>query len=136
MGNTHRSVTILVPNENIRHALSSAFDSGGVRYWMHLGDEHGVKNARKDLPRSLTNKWSPHTWLPLSEFGSVDCIEVDEDSGKEIRHILDLHAIRCGLKVMAEKFPHYFAGLLRGSGDMETGDVFVQCCLFGDTKYG
>lgn len=135
MSNTHKIVTVNVPNESIRHVLSSAFDSGGVRNWMQIGGEHGRKEARKDLPRSLTYKWSSYTWIPLSEFGSVCCIEVDETTAEETRHTLDLAAIRRGLKVLAEKYPHQFADMIKDSGDMHTGDLFVQCCLFGEEKY-
>ena len=92
------------------------------------------KEAKQDLSRGLTDKWSPATWLPLSEFGSVECIEFDGD-GREIKHLLDSFAIRRGLQVFVEQYPHHFADMLLENGDMITGDVFVQCCLFGEVKY-
>lgn len=136
MNNTHKHVTIAVPNEKIRDVLSCAFESGGVNYWMRRGKEVGKREAKRDLERDLTAKSSACCWLPLSEFGAVGCLEVDEDTGVETLHVLDLAAIRRGLAVMIEKYPRRFADILDGDDcDMHTGDLFVQCCLFGDEKY-
>jgi len=37
---------------------------------------------------------------------------------------------------MAEKYPRHFHNFLEENDDAETGDVFIQCCLFGEIVYG
>jgi len=38
--------------------------------------------------------------------------------------------------VMAKKEPRHFADFLKEDYDETTGDVFLQCCLFGEVIYG
>ena len=45
-------------------------------------------------------------------------------------------ALKKGLQVMADKYPSHFADLLAENDDACTGDVFLQCCVFGDAIYG
>jgi hypothetical protein len=44
-------------------------------------------------------------------------------------------AIKSGLKVMAEKYPHHWQDFVSENDDAITGDVFLQCCLFGEIVY-
>jgi hypothetical protein len=37
---------------------------------------------------------------------------------------------------MSEKFPEHWADFINENDDAITGDIFVQCCVFGDTVYG
>jgi hypothetical protein len=41
-----------------------------------------------------------------------------------------------GLQVMAEKYPVHFNNFDSDNFDAETGDVFLQCSLFGEIVYG
>jgi hypothetical protein len=36
---------------------------------------------------------------------------------------------------MASKYPRHFADLLNDSADVNTANVFIECCLFGDVIY-
>lgn len=65
--------------------------------------------------------------------GDVTLIE-HEDEAK--RHVLDKAALERGIQAMAEKFPSHFSDFMNENDDAITGDVFVQCCVFGDTIYG
>jgi len=49
---------------------------------------------------------------------------------------LDLDAIKKGLQIIAEKYPRHMGDFLNENDDADTGDVFLQCCLFGDAIYG
>lgn len=49
---------------------------------------------------------------------------------------LDRAALLRGSDLMAEKFPHHFANVITENADAETGDVYLQCCLFGGIVYG
>lgn len=41
-----------------------------------------------------------------------------------------------GLGVMAQKYPRHYGNWLAGQDDAETGDVFIQCALFGEIVFG
>jgi hypothetical protein len=49
---------------------------------------------------------------------------------------LDLKAIKRGALVMAKKYPREWFNLVNDNFDATTGDVFLQCCVFGETLYG
>lgn len=49
---------------------------------------------------------------------------------------LTLDKLKAGLQVMADKYPHHFVDIIRETGDATTGDVLVQCALFGEIVYG
>lgn len=49
---------------------------------------------------------------------------------------LDLDSIREGVKIMARDYPLHFSNMFNESGDAETGDVLLQCCVFGKIVYG
>jgi hypothetical protein len=44
--------------------------------------------------------------------------------------------VRAGLQVLATKYPHHFADIVVDNSDCTTGDVLVQCALFGEIVYG
>lgn len=48
---------------------------------------------------------------------------------------LSLDKLKAGIKVMASKYPDHFNDVIREMGDEITGDVLVQCALFGDIVY-
>lgn len=48
------------------------------------------------------------------------------------QHILDLSAIERGLNVMSSKYRNHWYDFRTKNDDMITGDVFVQCCIFGE----
>jgi hypothetical protein len=37
---------------------------------------------------------------------------------------------------MAADYPRHFADLVNENDDADTGDAFVQCCVFGEVIYG
>jgi hypothetical protein len=65
--------------------------------------------------------------------GMVVIVDHEEDD-KE--YILDRAALHRGVKAMSEKFPEHWADFINENDDAITGDIFVQCCVFGDTVYG
>jgi len=49
---------------------------------------------------------------------------------------LSLGGLKLGITEMATKFPKHFLDVMQDNCDAETGDVFIQCCVFGDLIYG
>jgi hypothetical protein len=58
----------------------------------------------------------------------------DVEEGKDYR--LDAEALELGVKAFREKCPRAFGEALAEDGDASTGDLFLQCCLFGEALYG
>jgi len=50
-------------------------------------------------------------------------------------YTLNILKIKKGLTVMAKKESKHFADFISGNYDQTTGDVFLQCCLFGEVIY-
>lgn len=102
--------------------LTSAFE-GGSNYWIERVDVEGIPEEA----------WNYLQDVPLIE-GGVLMISVSEEEGKHYR--LDWESIVRGLIAMSKQAPHHFFEAANGDGDATTGDVFLQCCLFGEVVYG
>jgi hypothetical protein len=52
--------------------------------------------------------------------------------------MLDRAAIERGKELLAtdERYSHHYADVLNENDDADTGDVFLQLCLFGEVVYG
>ena len=116
---------------------------GGIGYWSVITGY--VKPPALTWTMSRMDRMGGHTALgddvfkhidyPLNEGGAVKLQET-EDGGNHPIHHFNLEKIRKGLRVMAEKYPRHFHNFLEENDDAETGDVFIQCCLFGEIVYG
>ena len=109
------SVRVYFSAEDIKNLLDSA--SRGSDYWC----ENSLAYERE------TNKALTPIGVKVKDFEAED---------KPVVHTLNLAKIKKGLTVMAKKFPEHFGDFHSGNYDMNTGDVFLQCCLFGDVIYG
>ena len=96
---------------------------GGSNYWYMIEDHNLHESDTKYLSE-----------LPTTENGFVlitdDCEQLDEPFR------LDRKALLKGLEVMREKYSHHFVDAVNGNGDAITGDVFLQCAVFGELVYG
>ena len=112
------SVRSHIKLSGIANLLDSA--SKGSSYW-----------ANTDLAyESETNKA-----LTIEGVEIQDCEADDSDVNPKI-YILNIQRIKKGLTVMAKKYPSDFADFIKEDYDQTTGDVFLQCCLFGEVIYG
>jgi hypothetical protein len=50
--------------------------------------------------------------------------------------LLSATAFESGAQAFREKYRRHWIDAMAGQFDATTGDVFLQCCLFGETKYG
>ena len=83
---------------------------------------------------SLHHPSDPRLDYPLSPEGAVVVTIVGEvEKNKTCR--LDLNSIRDGLSTMARWYSYEFGKFLTDFDDASTGDVFLQCCLFGKVVY-
>ena len=116
--------------DRISNLLCSAFE-GGSNYWYQI--DKFIKPENLSF-RTDEEQIYRHLDYPLNEGGAliISDLEGDEDEPKR----LDLNAVKKGLQIMAEKYPRHMGEFLNDNDDAETGDVFLQCCLFGDAIYG
>lgn len=128
-------IPVTVTGRIMSDLLISAFE-GGSNYWvrsLRLFDRDGHRVA------GLVDH-------PVQDLSSI--VVVEDDNGKEHtltmpgvvkpgqalgKHVSDLEV---GLRIMAEKHTNHFTNLINDDADAETGDVFLQCCLFGEIVYG
>lgn len=67
-------------------------------------------------------------------FGMKGTNILDSEDGKE--YSLNRDKIENGLEIMAKKYPKHFIDFaVREDYDEMTGDVFLQCALFGEVIY-
>lgn len=125
------SPTLNVTKERVQDLICNALE-GGSNYWYSI--QKFVKPSKVENPTGFR-----HLDYPVSEDGALeitvrDTGEGDDMAGKVFR--LDQGACQRGLSIMAEKYPRHFSDFLSENDDADTGDVFLQCALFGDLIFG
>lgn len=124
------NVTTKITDGRVASLLCDALE-GGANYWISDVSQ-GVAPTGK-LSTEDYFHWSQ--WWPICG-GSVEIVECDPDTGETKKHTLDRSTIEKGLTSMAEKSPKHLADFVSENDDGETGDVFLQHCLFGEIVYG
>lgn len=136
MKTTPHSLKIKVETEisfqRIGDLLCSGME-GGIGYWATIVGYIEPKERTFKYDETLYR----HIEYPLNG-GTVkiDTGEKVNDSDKSSIYLLNFEAIKRGLAVMNEKYPYHMGNFLQDNEDAETGDVFIQCCLFGTVVYG
>ena len=51
-------------------------------------------------------------------------------------HDIGLEQTKKGLAIMADKYPKHMNDMINENFDAITGDVLLQCIVFGDVIYG
>lgn len=130
------TAAIGVTNEEISDILSTAFE-GGSNYWYanldyDLGEGYTIADFKEGGRCQYPGMY--HHWCQLVPL-VPGCAIVLEDAEEGTAHRLDRAALVKGVQVMAEKYPQHFANWLNEDGDAITGDVFLQCCVFGENIY-
>jgi hypothetical protein len=115
------TVTKNIKEQDIKDLLCNAIE-GGSNYWCNFMDRMG----------GISPKVAPYRQdVPFVEGG---WLEVVDEEGKAYR--LDRAAIEKGMNIFADKYPKHFADFINENADATTGDVFLQCCVFGEAIYG
>lgn len=145
--------TINIDMYTLASTLCSAME-GGIGYWSRIEEYKkpiGELTITLDkLSNEHFNKLYPnrkqdeetiyrHIDYPLNDGGGVVLRETEADSNpnRQPLHCLTFEKLMLGVRTMAEKYPQHFADMLKeGASDATTGDVLVQCAIFGEIKYG
>lgn len=133
MKTTEKTIAIpqRIPLSRVSDLLCAALE-GGSNYWYEIVEKHEPPSL--DF-RSDAAHIYPHLDYPLNLGGSlvITTLERDTHKGKK-QWTLNLQSIKKGLRVMSAlkqgKGGHHYPNFLAENEDAETGDVFLQCCLF------
>lgn len=124
-------IEIEISEERIAYLLCCAWEGSMTGQWAGeaTGGETGWPYTTKGPMRLLLDE-------PI-------VIEVQADRGDKrngTKYVLDRAAVARGLSLLLSpesKLPsRHAAALLNDDCDAETGDVFLQLCLFGEVVYG
>jgi hypothetical protein len=128
------SVPCTISEERISDLLCCALE-GGSNYWYTI--EKFVKPPTLVF-RTDKQRIFKHLDYPLNEGGALIILDTEGEGEKTYR--LDRATIQNGLLIMAGlpkgKGGHHWGDFLNQNEDAITGDVFLQCCLFGEIIYG
>jgi hypothetical protein len=109
-----------VTPERVSDLLCSAFE-GGSPWAVRV-----KSNAKKvGAVYSFEAPTKPDGWLVVRD-------TYDDDQSYTIKN----SDIIKGLKVMSDKYNRHFTNFMDENEDAITGDVFLQCCVFGEIVYG
>lgn len=141
-----------VPLSRLWDMLTTAFE-GGSNYWIKWAH----KKPGEDWDKLPGGAYTYTQDVPF--LGGTLLIELIEDPGPKIRELgkmveiessegrvlkgrvweLDYEALQRGAKVMAGlkhgEGGHHWPNFLNQRDDAETGDVYLQCCLFGEIVF-
>lgn len=130
--------------ERTRNLLCAAFE-GGSNYWGYCIESatypkgfkmEDFREGGKAQPKNPDGSENYHHWSTLipTMGGSLKITCDDMDDAE-----LNAASIQHGWAVMKEKYPRHWANAMDddgSNGDAETGDAFLQCCLFGEIVFG
>jgi hypothetical protein len=121
-------VRVNVSDERIKDLICNSLDGGygGSHYWAEIKAYNYPDGKTKESYRF------PFMELPLTQTGSI--VIHDLEGNKD--YTLDRKACLKGLSIMAKDQPKFFADFMSEDDDAETGDIFLQCALFGEVIYG
>ena len=117
--------TVEITYDQVSNLVVCALE-GGSNYWCRF--------IKKESGSDPANAKLSYCECPLQPDGWLLLEDMEED-GKAKRYTLDLPKIKKGLQRMAEKYPSHWANLVQENEDANTGDLFLQLCLFGDLVY-
>ena len=121
-----------ITHNQIAGLLCTAFE-GGSGYWARAEVAYTPTDA--DLKDEATyGDWAGYEFYmvnhPEFKFTLTDLHHPDET------HTVNLETLNKGLKVMAKKYSRHFEDFINENEDAITGDVFLQCAVFGEVIYG
>jgi hypothetical protein len=141
-------VPVPIPYNRLLDLMTSALE-GGSNYWIHF--VHAANG--EDWEKLPLGKFEYVQEVPF--LGGTLYIQPNEDPGKtKIQPVLltthddrevqawrlNLEDILTGIVTMSKlkkgEGGHHWPNFLNERDDAETGDVFLQCCVFGEIIFG
>jgi len=112
-----------IEDQRIKDLLCSAFE-GGSNYWYQIESYINPNNVTVEF-----------RYIDLPFIEGCGIMIADSEGDMETK-LLNREAMEKGLKIMSEICPLHFKNFMTENDDAETGDVFLQCCLYGYIIFG
>lgn len=136
--NSSVKIEMDIPVERIADLLCCALE-GGSNYWYTI--------EKFQEPNRFEYKCFPddkkpirHIDYPMNKGGFIIVSDRrandDADEKDLVFKKIDLESMKEGLAIMSKKYPRHFNDFMCENDDADTGDVFLQCCVFGELVYG
>ena len=125
---THKFTT-----EQIDDLLTCAFE-GGSNYWYCI--KRVVEPTEITYKTSVFEDGISYLTPVLNPGGALVIIDKIDDYETAKEYFLNLETIQKGLDLMAKEYPYHMKNFIEENEDAETGDVFLQLCLFGEIVFG
>ena len=125
-----------ISSEDITHLLNRAIE-GGSNYWMSWDYSPKYKkcvNYRSNI-HSVEYEGSFFTFPQCLIVHDAYGLTI-RDSSDGVKYNLTLNKMKKGLKIMAMNYQNHFHNFISGNYDDITGDIFLQCAVFGEVIYG
>jgi len=132
------TTTLKIKKSRIGDLLCSAFE-GGSNYWYRIEEFIKPKIVKCYSASSYETDPKPYRHIdwPLSYGGALvvsDALAVDGEDVRVTR--IDMPKLLKGLEIFHTKYPRHYNDWIEENDDAATGDVFLQCCCFGEIIYG
>lgn len=123
-------VELEVPAQTIADLMVTAIE-GGCNYWMSHFQASWIPKLKEtcDLP------WYAQEEVYKDPDFSIAIFVKDEDEDSGL-FILSQAGVVIGLSKLNSEFPEHARKIFEENYDVETADVFLQLCLFGEIVYG
>ena len=122
---------VQITHNQIAGLLCIAFE-GGSGYWARAEVAYTPTDA--EMTDSETyGDWAGYDFYMVNH---PDFKFTLTDLTHDTTHTVSLETLKKGLKVMAEKYTRHFDDFINENDDADTGDVFLQCAVFGEVIYG
>lgn len=120
--------TVDIDDDKILSALDSAF-YGGSTYWLNVRECAVVQRGT-----DIENAWAGH----VMSGGQLQLVHpnVAKTGIRRTVTILDRAMVERGLQLMSTVSPFQMANLVNDNADADTGDVLLQCAMFGEVIFG
>jgi len=129
--------------DKLAYLLNTAFE-GGSNYWYRELEIESLPEGFQSF-EEVTKVFKETTalgilaeypWYTLPFIGGSIIFEDQEEPNAELPYRLNLESIKKGMSIMAQKYPKHWGDFIAENEDAVTGDVFLQCCVFGEVIYG
>jgi len=117
-------IEVEVSDQRAGDLLCSAFE-GGSNYWYFI----------EQVSPSSAGAYYHEKPFDHNGWVKIRTLEHEEVNG-QLEWLLDRAACERGLTLMAEKYPTHWSDFISENDDATTGDVYLQCCIFGEVVYG
>ena len=113
-----------IPNDRVYDLISTGLECGNMATF-------GVDSGRLYREAWDVNGDKPEAFAKVKIYDRL----CDVDSLVRSIYLNDSN-LQQGLAIMAEHYPHHFNNFIEENEDAITGDVFLQCVVFGEVIYG